>query len=224
MADPELWKLYYRLFDPPEDLKARELYAQLNLSTRDDFRRQYNDGMRLMTMEPHRKQLWQAHRSLFHQRRRNHRPWTPRQLPGTLKDPYVLAYRYRQFMDESARRRCLGPVWRELANPYYENLLANQDEPPADATDDLSRAIRYAKKHHECFHDKSQVDLIIGILDKQNASTQPSLEDQTRARLDLLYDRARLAKETDKHVDKKKRDNRGEGRDRAERKPFAPHS
>jgi hypothetical protein len=201
MADPDLWKLYYCLFNPPEDPKAKEVYAQLNLNTREHFRRQYQAERRLITVEIHRKRLWQAYRSLFHRRRRNQKSWRPRQLPETLKDPYVLAYKYRQFMDERAGHRCVGPAWRESANPYYENLLANQEEPPVDATDNLSRAIRYAKKHHECFYDKSQVGMIIGILDKQNVSTQPSLEDQTRVRLGLLYNTARLAKKSDEYVE-----------------------
>lgn len=56
------------------------------------------------------------------------------------EDPqYVLAYRYWDFMIEHPRMK------RERFNPYYEKLLANQPEREPDATDDRSRAIRYAK-------------------------------------------------------------------------------
>jgi hypothetical protein len=41
-------------------------------------------------------------------------------LPPLLKDPYALAYRYVDYMDENPKRI------QEKCNPYYERLLANQ--------------------------------------------------------------------------------------------------
>lgn len=178
MADPELWSLYFRLFEIPEDSKAQEAYARLDVSARERYRHQYRTAL-----ESDCGRLRQ-YQSLFHpdsRRSKRHKPYTPHR-PAFQKDPYVLAYQYKQFMDDCDRRRCAGPEWRERANPYYTNLLANQDEPPEDATDDTSRAIRYAKEHHECFYDKSQVPMIISILDKQETSMQPSLNSQECAR------------------------------------------
>lgn len=54
---------------------------------------------------------------------------------------------------------------RELCNQYYEKLLANQPEPDTRATDDKSRAIRYAKKHYECFYELRDIRRIVGRLD-----------------------------------------------------------
>ncbi|KAF2444788.1 hypothetical protein P171DRAFT_484880 [Karstenula rhodostoma CBS 690.94] len=198
MADPELWNLYFRLFDPPEDPRAKRFYAHLGSSAREQCRRQYR-----IALESDRDRLQQC-QSLFHQRRGNFKSYTPRRLSKFKQNPYILAYQYRQFMDESDRRRCVGAAWRERANPYYENLLANQDEPSPNATDDLSRAIRYAKEHHECFYEKSQVAMIIEILDKRNTSMQPPLDDQKRARLDLLYNTALPYESANEHVDVKK--------------------
>ena len=82
------------------------------------------------------------------------------ELPPLRRDLYVLAYRYWDYMTENPRRR------RERCNPYYENLLANQPDPDVDATDDRSRAIRYAKKHYECFYEIRDVERIIGWLDE----------------------------------------------------------
>ena len=53
----------------------------------------------------------------------------------------------------------------DTPNPYYKSLLANHDEPPEDADDELSRAIRYAKLHYESFYEVGHVDMIIDILD-----------------------------------------------------------
>jgi hypothetical protein len=79
-------------------------------------------------------------------------------LPPSRKDPYVLAYRYQDCMTENPGRLL------EKCNPYYEKLLANQPEPAADATDDRSRAIRYAKKHYECYYEIKDVSRIISWL------------------------------------------------------------
>ncbi|KAK7191142.1 uncharacterized protein CC84DRAFT_1238923 [Paraphaeosphaeria sporulosa] len=147
-----------------------------------------------------------------------------RNFSNIKKDPYILAYQYRRFMDECDMRHCTGRTSRrEHANPYYENLLASQDEPSSEATSDLTCALRYTKEHHGCFYDKSQVTMIISILDKQNASIQPSLHDQKRARVDL-HNTACPSKAAKERVGRKKRANSGWGHDDAERKPFAPHS
>lgn len=79
-------------------------------------------------------------------------------LPLSRKDPYVLAFRYWAYMKETPRRH------RENLNPYYEKLLANQPDPDDDATDDRSHAIRYAKKHYECYYELRDVDRIISWL------------------------------------------------------------
>ncbi|EUC29689.1 hypothetical protein COCCADRAFT_39976 [Bipolaris zeicola 26-R-13] len=71
------------------------------------------------------------------------------------EDPYALAHRYREYMIEHPRR------FLEYCNPYYEKLLANQPDPAADATDDYSRAIRYAKEHYECFYEIRDIWRII---------------------------------------------------------------
>ncbi|EMD60763.1 hypothetical protein COCSADRAFT_344809 [Bipolaris sorokiniana ND90Pr] len=74
------------------------------------------------------------------------------------KDPYALAHRYREYMTEHPRR------FLEYCNPYYERLLANQPDPAADATDDHSRAIPYAKVHYECFYEIRDIRRIITLL------------------------------------------------------------
>jgi hypothetical protein len=76
-------------------------------------------------------------------------------------DPYVLAYRYWEYMTEHPRRK------RQLYNPYYEQLLANQPDPKPNATDDRSRAIRYAKKHYESFYEIRDIERIIQWLDAE---------------------------------------------------------
>ncbi|KAH9877629.1 hypothetical protein IAQ61_002997 [Plenodomus lingam] len=80
-------------------------------------------------------------------------------LPPLQKDPYVLAYRYWEYMTINPRRQ------RERCNPYYEQLLANQPDPKKGATDDLSRAISYARAHHECFYELRDVSRIIRWLE-----------------------------------------------------------
>ncbi|KAI8936811.1 hypothetical protein NX059_006051 [Plenodomus lindquistii] len=75
--------------------------------------------------------------------------------PPLYKDPYVLAYRYWEYMNDNPRRH------RELCNQYYEKLLANQPDPEKEATDDKSRAIRYAKAHYECFYELRDVSRIV---------------------------------------------------------------
>jgi|TARA_R110002003_G_scaffold55_5_gene4969 hypothetical protein len=79
------------------------------------------------------------------------------------KDPYVLAYRYWDYMIEHPRRK------RENLNPYYEKLLANQPDPDKDATDDRSRAIRYAKEHYECYYEIRDIKRIVQWLDNAHA-------------------------------------------------------
>jgi hypothetical protein len=74
------------------------------------------------------------------------------------KDSYVLAHKYWDYMIEHPRRR------RENCNPYYQNLLANQPDPDPEASDDRSRAVRYAKEHYECFYELRDVSRIIGWL------------------------------------------------------------
>ena len=78
-------------------------------------------------------------------------------------DPYVLAYRYWEYMSEHPRRK------RENLNPYYSNLLANQPNPDPEATDGRARAIRYAKEHYECFYEIGDVGRILQWLDKAEA-------------------------------------------------------
>ncbi|CAA9966747.1 hypothetical protein PTMSG1_10106 [Pyrenophora teres f. maculata] len=68
-------------------------------------------------------------------------------LPPLHNDPYALAYRYREYMSRYPTR------FLQYSNPYYEKLLANFPEPDPDATDDRSRAIRYAKEHYESFYE-----------------------------------------------------------------------
>lgn len=60
------------------------------------------------------------------------------------------------------------PKWRnEATNPYYERLLANREDPPENAVDRMSRAIRYAKEHIECYYEVRHVDVIIKYLDER---------------------------------------------------------
>lgn len=75
-------------------------------------------------------------------------------------DPYALAYRYFDYIRNNPRRK------RERLNPYYENLLANQPEPDEEDKDDRSRAIRYTKKHYECFYKMRDIKRIIQWLDQ----------------------------------------------------------
>lgn len=86
------------------------------------------------------------------------------ELKALQRDPYVLAYRYKEYMEQHPTRHQLEG--RQFVNRYYENLLANQPEPDLEATDDRSRAIRYAKEHFECYYDIRDVARIIRWLDE----------------------------------------------------------
>jgi len=76
------------------------------------------------------------------------------------RDPYVLAYHYQDYMKVHPMQK------RQYVNSYYEKLLANQPEPAPDATDDRSRAIRYAQEHYECYYEIRDISRIIGWLDE----------------------------------------------------------
>ncbi|KAF1351601.1 hypothetical protein EJ07DRAFT_68322, partial [Lizonia empirigonia] len=80
------------------------------------------------------------------------------------RDPYSLAYRYVEYMRAYRMRQGLGD--RQDFNKYYEKLLANQPEPNPDATDDRSRAIRYAKDHYECYYEIRDIERIVGWLNE----------------------------------------------------------
>ncbi|KAF2852807.1 hypothetical protein T440DRAFT_466383 [Plenodomus tracheiphilus IPT5] len=86
------------------------------------------------------------------------------QIPPLQKDPYIVAYRYWEYVAKNPGRP------RELCNQYYERLLANQQDPKAEATDDKSRAIRYAKAHYECYYELRDISRIIRWLDILNKS------------------------------------------------------
>jgi hypothetical protein len=81
------------------------------------------------------------------------------------KDPYALAYKYRELMQEKPKRP------KDRFNSYYDNLLANQPYPPDDAMDDRSRAIRYAKEHYESFYEPRHVNLIVQLLNRKAKAT-----------------------------------------------------
>lgn len=66
---------------------------------------------------------------------------------------------------------------RQYVNNYYKNLLANQPEPDPDATDDRSRAIRYAQEHYECYYEVRDIARIIGWL--AEANNKPIAPDMT---------------------------------------------
>jgi len=57
----------------------------------------------------------------------------------------------------------------ERNNPYYERLLSKQPDSESDATDDRSRAIRYAKDHYESFYEIRDINLIIQWLNEPTA-------------------------------------------------------
>jgi hypothetical protein len=78
-------------------------------------------------------------------------------------DPYVLAHRYWDYMEEHPRRR------REDFNPYLANLLANSPDPDPEDKSGTARAIRYAKEHYECFYEKGDTANILKWLDKAAA-------------------------------------------------------
>lgn len=80
----------------------------------------------------------------------------------TLQDPYALAYRYKEYMEEKPKR------FTERLNLSYENLLANQREPPENAMDGTSRAIRYAKEHYKCFYEKKDVKMSMELFRRRS--------------------------------------------------------
>jgi len=67
-------------------------------------------------------------------------------------------------MKEHPIRKSYGN--KQYFNEYYQNLLANQPDPDLDATDDRSRAIRYAKEHLECYYEIRDIARIIGWLNE----------------------------------------------------------
>lgn len=73
---------------------------------------------------------------------------------------------------------------KQYFNGYYQNLLANQPEPDLDATDDRSRAIRYAKEHVECYYEIRDIARIMGWLDEAK-------EKEDRADMTTLLQRIR---------------------------------
>lgn len=75
-------------------------------------------------------------------------------------DPYALAYRYWEYLEENPKRK--GEGW----NSYYRNLLANQPDPHIDSTTDRARAIRYAKKNYECFYESRDIKRIVDLLNE----------------------------------------------------------
>jgi hypothetical protein len=79
---------------------------------------------------------------------------------------YVLAYRYWDYIIEHPRRKL------DNLNKYYENLLANQPEPHSEATDERSRAIRYAKAKYECFYEVRDTKRINEWLEEAEARPQ----------------------------------------------------
>jgi hypothetical protein len=97
------------------------------------------------------------------------------ELKALERDPYVLAYRYTEYMEQHPMRHQLEDC--QFVNRYYENLLANQPEPDLEATDDRSRAIRYAKEHYECYYEIRDVARIIRWLDE--ADDRPFAVDMT---------------------------------------------
>lgn len=73
---------------------------------------------------------------------------------------------------------------KQYLNQYYENLLANQPEPDLDATDDRSRAIRYAKEHFECYYEIRDIARIVGWLEEAK-------EKESHADMTTLLERIR---------------------------------
>jgi hypothetical protein len=73
---------------------------------------------------------------------------------------------------------------KQYINEYYQNLLANQPEPDLDATDNRSRAIRYAKEHFECYYEIRDVARIVRWLDEAR-------EKETHADMTTLLERIR---------------------------------
>jgi hypothetical protein len=85
---------------------------------------------------------------------------SPRVLP-LRKDLHVLAYRYDAYMAQHSLSKANG----ECNNPYFESLLANQDDPTESATDPRSRAIWHAKQHYECYYQNKDIAVIAQILE-----------------------------------------------------------
>lgn len=107
-----------------------------------------------------------------------HRPYVRRlreevKATSLRQDPYSLAYRYVEYMRTYRMQQRLGD--RQDFNTYYEKLFANQPEPNPDATDDCSRAIRYAKDHYECYYQIRDIARIVGWLNVAE-ETQVSVE------------------------------------------------
>lgn len=91
------------------------------------------------------------------------------------QDPYILAYQYTAYMQLHPTQHL--PDERQRLNSYYKNLLANQPEPDPEATDDRSRAVRYAKEHFECYYEVRDVARIIRWIDE--AEDRPQAVDVT---------------------------------------------
>lgn len=98
------------------------------------------------------------------------------------QDPYILAYHYRDYVKKNPLRHGIGN--KQRLNQYYQNLLANQPEPDRDATDDRSRAIRYAKEHFECYYEVRDIARIVGWLDEAE-------QRETHADMTTLLERIR---------------------------------
>ncbi|KAA8615860.1 hypothetical protein PtrSN002B_003380 [Pyrenophora tritici-repentis] len=77
-------------------------------------------------------------------------------LPPLDKDPYALAYRYNEYMEQYPLH------FLQHRNPYYKKLLANLPDPRPDAMADRSRAIRYAKDHYEGLYELKDIRRIVG--------------------------------------------------------------
>jgi hypothetical protein len=87
-------------------------------------------------------------------------------MSSLVKDPYVLAHEYHAFIREKPK------YWLQNYNSYYLNLLANRPDPADNATDAMSRAIRYAKEHYECYYEPRDVPMIVAILDRKAAEAE----------------------------------------------------
>ncbi|KAF9697440.1 hypothetical protein EKO04_005015 [Ascochyta lentis] len=67
---------------------------------------------------------------------------------------------------------------QQEVNKHYEKLLANQPEPEPSATEDRSRAIRYAKEHYASHYDIRGIARIVGWLneaEEKQASVEMTL-------------------------------------------------
>jgi hypothetical protein len=88
----------------------------------------------------------------------NKKSWVP--LFPENNGTYILAYKYGEYMKENPTGR------HEALNPYYQSLLANQPEPSPDDQDAKSIAIRYAKKHYECFYTLKDINYINSMIER----------------------------------------------------------